>query len=237
MSARDADAEHAKSAKHAIPLRDALNRARQQEAERSDVIVDLREAELARLELLQDALADVFESIPDDIDLLECSIIPSTPPRLWIDVLAHVVMGRDKRTYRFLKDTRYGRQLVVESTSLEEMASRVTDYVAHRLLERERALESDSEGRSLAGRQEEKPLPVEHEIPETGDTAPAEVAVVADAGESREAAAEETTPAAPVASRTGASSISVWATVLAFLIGMAAGAVGLVAAGLILTSP
>jgi hypothetical protein len=126
-------------------LRDALSRARQQEAERSDVIVDLREAELARLELLQDALSDVFGVIPDDNDLLDCALVPSTPPRLWVDVLGHVVMGRDKRTYRFLKDTRYGRQVILETTNLDEIATRVTDYVAHRLLERERALESDAD--------------------------------------------------------------------------------------------
>lgn len=130
-------------------LRDALRKARQTEVDRSDVIVDLREAEIARLELLQDALSDVFEEIPEGNDLLECALIPGTPPRLWIDVLGHVVMGRDKRTYRFLKDTRHGRQVILETTSLDEMSARVTDYVAHRLIERERALESDVEGRSV----------------------------------------------------------------------------------------
>lgn len=130
-------------------LRGALRRARHTEAERSDVIVDLREAEIARLELLQDALSDVFDEIPEGTDLLECALIPGTPPRLWIDVLAHVVMGRDKRTYRFLKDTRHGRQVILETTSIDEMSNRVTDYVAHRLIERERALESDSAGKAV----------------------------------------------------------------------------------------
>ncbi len=137
-------------------LRDALRKARQQEVDRSDVIVDLREAELARLELLQDALSDVYDEIDAETDLLECALTPTTPPRLWIDVLAHVVMGRDKRTYRFVKDTRYGRQVILESTSLEETAARVTDYVAHRLLERERALETDSD-RQQAGSPEAEP--------------------------------------------------------------------------------
>jgi hypothetical protein len=124
-------------------LRAALNRARQSEADRADVIVDLREAEIARLELLQDALSDMFDEIPEGTDLLEGTLIPGTPPRLWIDVLAHVAMGRDKRTYRFVKESRYGRQVVLETTNLDDMVARVTDYVAHRLLERERALESD----------------------------------------------------------------------------------------------
>lgn len=123
-------------------LQAAIREARQSEAERNDVIVDLREAEIARLELLQDALSDVFAEIPPDNDLLECALIPGTPPRLWIDVLAYVAMGRDKRTYRFVKDTRHGRQVILESTHLEEMADRVTSYVAHRIIERQRALDS-----------------------------------------------------------------------------------------------
>jgi len=67
----------------ADPLKDALNRARQQEVERSDVIVDLREAEIARLELLQDALREVFDAVPDDNDLLDCALVPTVPPRAW----------------------------------------------------------------------------------------------------------------------------------------------------------
>lgn len=54
-------------------------------------------------------------------------------------------MGRDKRTYRFIKDTRHGRQVILETAQLEEMADRITAYVAHRLLERQRALESDAD--------------------------------------------------------------------------------------------
>lgn len=123
----------------------AIRKARLSEVERTDVIVDLREAEIARLELLQEALADVFQSIPPDNDLLECALIPGNPPRLWIDVLAYVCMGRDKRTYRFIKDSRYGRQVILETTVLDEMADRVTEYVAHRLIERQRALDSDGE--------------------------------------------------------------------------------------------
>ena len=35
---------------------------------------------------------------------------PSTP----VDVIAHVQMGRDKRLYRLVQDTRYGRTLIAE---------------------------------------------------------------------------------------------------------------------------
>lgn len=131
-------------------LRDAIRRARLTDVERSDVIVDLREAEVARLELLQDSLADVRGDIPADTDLFEFRILPGSPPRLWIDVLAHVSMGRDKRTYRFVQENRHGRHVVLETANMVEMAGRVTDYVARRMLERERALVSDTMPLGLA---------------------------------------------------------------------------------------
>jgi hypothetical protein len=59
-------------------------------------------------------------------------------------MIAHVVMGRDKRIYRFLQDTRYGRRVLAESGDIAEMAAAVTKYVARRLVERERLLEGDS---------------------------------------------------------------------------------------------
>ncbi len=154
----DVDPEkHEKAPARPSRLRDAMQKARLSEAERSDVIIDLREAEIARLELLQDALADVFDELPPENDLLECAMIPGNPPRLWIDVLAYVVMGRDKRTYRFVMDSRYGRQVILETVNLEEMSQRITDYVAHRILERERALEADDRYRTVSGEEETGP--------------------------------------------------------------------------------
>ena len=49
-------------------------------------------------------------------------------------------MGRDKRIYRFVQDTRYGRKVLAENVSIPEMVEAVTKYVAQRLIERERAL-------------------------------------------------------------------------------------------------
>ena len=47
-------------------LKDAVREARIEAAERSAVIVDLRDAELARLELLNEALEPVFKDVPAD---------------------------------------------------------------------------------------------------------------------------------------------------------------------------
>jgi hypothetical protein len=53
-------------------------------------------------------------------------------------------MGRDKRSYRFLQDARYGRTLLAESMNVAEIVEAVTKYVAQRLIERERALADGS---------------------------------------------------------------------------------------------
>ena len=122
-----------------------MRQARIEMAERTAVIVDLRNAEIARLELLNEALEPVFADIPPDVELFDRGIAPGDPPRLWIDMIAHVVMGRDKRSYRFVQDTRYGRRVLAKkSGDVAEIAAAVTNYVARRLVERERVLEGDS---------------------------------------------------------------------------------------------
>jgi hypothetical protein len=121
-------------------LKDAVREARIEAAERSGVVVDLRDAELARLELLNEALDPLFKDIPPDIDLFDRGVSHGDTPRLWIDSIAHVAMGRDKRRYRFVQDTRYGRKVLAEADDIADMVKAVTHYVAHRLIEREKAL-------------------------------------------------------------------------------------------------
>jgi hypothetical protein len=125
-------------------LKDAIRQVRIETAERSNVVVDLRDAEVARLELVNDGLDPVFADIPPEIELFDRGISKGEVPRLWIDVIAYVVMARDKRTYRFLQDTRFGRKVLLETAHVPDMVEAVTRYVAGRLVERERALASDS---------------------------------------------------------------------------------------------
>lgn len=124
-------------------LRDAVRKVRLADADRTDVIADLHETERARLEMLSDELADVFREVPADDDQFSFQIVPGNPPRLWIDITSHVSMARDRRSYRFLKDTRLGRTVILESASLDDVADCVTDYIAERILEKERSLEAD----------------------------------------------------------------------------------------------
>jgi hypothetical protein len=129
----------------ASPLQRAVHQARIEAAERTSVVVDLRDAEAARLELLNEALDPLFAGVPADVELFDRGLSRGDTPRLWIDPVAHVAMGRDKRTYRFLYDTRIGRRVLAESHDTAEIVKAVTDYVARRLIERERALAEDSE--------------------------------------------------------------------------------------------
>ena len=126
------------------PLKDAVREARIEVAERSGVVVDLRDAELARLELLNEALDPLFADIPVYVELFDRGISKGDVPRLWIDVIAHVEMGRDKRQYRFVQDTRYGRAVLAESHEIADIVKAVTRYIARRLVERERALTDDA---------------------------------------------------------------------------------------------
>ncbi|WP_321338961.1 hypothetical protein [Breoghania sp.] len=124
-------------------LREAMRKVRLAEAERTDVIIDLQETEKARLDILAEELDGVCREIPENDEQFMLQVVPGNPPRLWVDVTSHVVMARDRRTYRFSKDTRLGRTVLLETDSPAAMADCVTEYVAERMIDRERALESD----------------------------------------------------------------------------------------------
>ena len=125
-------------------LSDAVRRMRIAESERGDAYADLHEGDRARLMLLAEELQGVFAELPADDAYFICDVAGSTPPRLWIDPTTHVVMARDRRSYRLLKDTRLGRLTLHESADLDATADAVTDYIAERVVERERSLESDA---------------------------------------------------------------------------------------------
>jgi hypothetical protein len=140
MSDAPNTSSHAVSETRPVRLRDALRQARIEAADRTGVVVDLRDAEVARLEILNDALDPLFEQIPGQVDLFDRGISQGDTPRLWIDMVAHVLMGRDKRIYRFVKDTRFGRIVIAESHEVTTTVEAITDYVARRMIEREHAL-------------------------------------------------------------------------------------------------
>ncbi|MGA9847162.1 MAG: hypothetical protein WBQ45_05920, partial [Roseiarcus sp.] len=120
----------------------AVRLARVENAERAEAIADLREIEAGRLALLETALKAVVRQAPPGVDMFDLTLTQGERPRLFLDMVAFVDMGRDRRTYRFFQDTLNGRVLIAESQQSDRIVAAVTNYVARRLVERERALAS-----------------------------------------------------------------------------------------------
>ena len=120
-------------------LADAVRAAKIAAAHRSDVVVDIREADRARLEIFAEELQPIVDAVPAGDDFFDFTISGGPQPRFWVDGTAHVMMARDRRTYRFCRETRLGRVALAESTEPRIIAERVTAYVAERIVERDKA--------------------------------------------------------------------------------------------------
>ncbi len=131
-------------------LRGAMRRARSESAEQYDAIADLRQAEVARLEMLEDAIRPIIDQAPDDVELFDLGVTHGDRPRLFLDMISFVDLAHDRRSFRFFQDTRHGRVLIAESDSVDRIVAAVTNYVARRLVEREQALASDWRSRTAA---------------------------------------------------------------------------------------
>jgi hypothetical protein len=126
-------------------LNDAVREVKNAAADRDDVVVEIREASRVRLELLAQELQPVFDAVPADNDWFDFAISSGLQPRLWIDAISHVTLARDRRTYRFLADTRLGRTVLAESPEIKPVADQVTRYIAERMVERQRLVEGTVE--------------------------------------------------------------------------------------------
>lgn len=134
----------------------AIERVRTDQANRDDVVVEMKQAARARLEILAQELRPLFNDIPPDHDCFQFGLTNGETPRLWIDLTTHVRMGREPRTYEFVKDTRNGRILLGDSTDSETIARQVADYVAERILARERAVEGEWQDMRTVAQEEER---------------------------------------------------------------------------------
>lgn len=141
------------SVDHMRSLAEAIREVKNAAADRDDVVVEMREAARGRLDLLAAELAPVFAEVPKDDPSFDFAVSSGLQPRLWIDAVAHVAMGRDRRVYRFVRDTRLGRVVMAESSDMKVVADQVTRYVAERIVERNRMLEGEVRPALVAGPQ------------------------------------------------------------------------------------
>jgi hypothetical protein len=128
------------NAQAAIALAEAINRARTSQAGRENRAADARVIAVSRLETLRARLAPVYAAIPRDVELFDLGMVGHAPPRLFVDIIAFVEMADDGRGFRLMQQTRAGRVMLGETSDEKQMTGLVTDYIAERLVERERAL-------------------------------------------------------------------------------------------------
>ena len=97
---------------HARPmrLRDALRQARIEAADRTGVVVDLRDAEVARLEILNEALDPLFAQIPEQVDMFDRGI--SYEGDL-IDLAALANVVEKSGAWYTYKGTRLGQEVFI----------------------------------------------------------------------------------------------------------------------------
>ena len=124
-------------------LANAMSKIRSDHADRDDVVVEMKNTKLSRLELLYEDLQFVIEDIPKECDQFDFAVSRGETPRLWVDMTSFVRMGSDGRDYEFVKDTRMGRVVLGRGSSRKKIGEHITSYIAERLLERERMIEGD----------------------------------------------------------------------------------------------
>ena len=155
--------ENVPSSEASSALSSAIRDVKNGFADRDDVVVDLREAHRMRLELIAAELAPVFADVPSDMENFDFAISVSSEPYAWFDAVSHVAMGRDRRTFRFVRDPRLGRVVLAESTDMKTVAAQVTRYVAERIVEHQRMMDG-SEVEIAAGFAERAGSKMEHAL-------------------------------------------------------------------------
>lgn len=137
----DFDAKEIEARVH--DLSKSMEQIKTRTADRDDVVVELKQSERTRLELLVRDLQSVFDQVPDDNDQFEFALTKGETPRLWIDMSAYVRMGSDRRQYELIKDTRMGRTVLASFADMNQIGNAVTEYIADKIIERERLIEGE----------------------------------------------------------------------------------------------
>jgi hypothetical protein len=121
-------------------LTNLLRLARIAEGAHFDAALDIRDAKTLRLQVLKDDLAPILASNAEAGRTFDLSLVPGEPPKLWIDLITAIVMEPDPRTYRLIRDTQAGRDVLAETGSRPDMVEHIKLHMAHQLVARERLM-------------------------------------------------------------------------------------------------
>ncbi|NMD06602.1 MAG: hypothetical protein GYA66_01350 [Phyllobacteriaceae bacterium] len=116
----------------------ALKTARLAEAAHVDALLNVKEARGLRLAALRECLLPKLAGHPMAEGFAELTLQPGETPRLWIDLISSVVVEPDTRSFRLEQERDGRRDLLHETTDLDEMSGVVLKYIAHRVIAREK---------------------------------------------------------------------------------------------------
>jgi hypothetical protein len=135
-------------------LDDQIKAARLAHAEKLTAAVNIHDASILRLQVLKDDLAPIFARNAAARRVVDLTLVPGDPPRLWIDMTSYVTMEPDPSTYRLQRDSFCRRELLLESKNRGDVIAAITGHVASHLVEREKQLtlvmSGDMPGRGVA---------------------------------------------------------------------------------------
>ncbi len=118
-------------------LEQALQRARASQAEFLDAKANVSDLRFLRLDALAEEMAKITEGQRDLEVYMTLRAIPGDPPRLIVDANSHVVMEPGPRTYMLIYDGPEDRKVLCETENRREIEEKLTEYVAHRIVEHE----------------------------------------------------------------------------------------------------
>jgi len=156
-------------------LETAVRNAKSRLADYDDVSGQSRHMELLRLQLLAEELHPMIQEIDENDRRFDFGITHGDKPRLWVDMTSFVSIGLDNTTYRFLKDTRMGRVVLAETKDELRVADIISDYVAERIVERERFMEGEWETLKASGNADKMKLDQAHQKAPSTKTSPLKI--------------------------------------------------------------
>ena len=131
------EAERSVASRTAL-LEEALQRARASQAEFLDAKANVSDLRFLRLDALAEEMTKITRGQTGLDVFMTLKAIPGDPPRLIVDASSHVVMEPDPRTYMLIYDGPEERKVLCETESRREIEEKLTEYVAHRIVEHER---------------------------------------------------------------------------------------------------